>query len=402
MYAAGTYLSNMYQFSEKSNMSLQGFDPKRAFDPPSLPPKADLETHVVLKACVSARAALAALNESVGRLPNPNVLLSSLVLLEAKASSEVENIVTTTDRLFQFAYQGEGRADSATKETLRYRAGLFEGLRLLQTRPICTTMAEAICSHTKGVDMHVRKVSGTALVNDRTGETIYTPPEGEANLREKLANWERFCNAEATNTAYAGELDPLVRMAVQHYQFEAIHPFTDGNGRTGRILNLLFLVDQGLLNHPVLFLSRYILAHRAEYYEGLLAVTREQAWQRWLLYMLEGVRETSIWTHQKIQAMQQQMLFATEHVRNASPNLYAHELIQLIFQRPYCRIADVMSTIQVARQAASRYLKTLCAIGILQEVEFGREKLFVHPQLITLLSSESHEPKRYHQRSTSK
>jgi len=372
------------------------FDPQSPYDLPPLPPQqVILETLPVLKACVEARAALAALNEAVTRLPNPDVLLSSLVLLEAQASSEVENIVTTTDRLFQFDGQHEDKADSATKETLRYRLALFEGLNMLKTRPLTTTLAEAVCTHTKGVEMTVRKVSGTALVNDRTQQTIYTPPEGEANLREKLANWERFCHAQPGDAQYAGNLDPLVRMAALHYQFEAIHPFTDGNGRTGRILNLLFLVEQGLLAHPVLFLSRYILANRSAYYDALLAVTREQAWERWLLYMLEGVRETSRWTRQKIRALEQQMGLATDYLRSKSPRLYSHELVQMVFQRPYCRISDVAGALQVQRQAASRYLKEMCALKILREVEFGREKLFVHPHLMALLASEVHEPRPY-------
>lgn len=370
------------------------FDPKRPFDLPPLPPVlpgATLETRAVLKACVAARAALAALNEAVGSLPNPDVLLSSLVLLEAKASSEVENIVTTTDRLFQFADHSEEKADSATKEALRYRGALFEGIELLKTRPLSTNLAEVVCSRTKGVDMSVRKVPGTALVNDRSGETIYTPPEGEDNLRRKLADWERFCHAREEDAGLAGDLDPLVRMAAMHYQFEAIHPFTDGNGRTGRILNLLFLVERGLLAKPVLFLSRYILAHRAEYYASLLAVTREQAWERWLLYVLEGVRETSVWTHRKIQAMQQLRALTADFLREKQSGLYAYELVQLIFERPYCRISDVSEKLKVRRQAASRNLKSLCALGILREVEFGREKLFVHPKLITLLANESHD-----------
>ncbi|MGY8903874.1 MAG: Fic family protein [Burkholderiales bacterium] len=372
------------------------FDPQSPYDLPPLPPHSViLETLPVLKACVEARAALAALNEAVARLPNPDVLLSSLVLLEAKASSEVENIVTTTDRLFQFDGQHEDKADSATKETLRYRLALFEGLNMLKTRPLTTTLAEAVCTHTKGVEMTVRKVSGTALVNDRTQQTIYTPPEGEANLREKLANWERFCHAQPGDAQHAGNLDPLVRMAALHYQFEAIHPFTDGNGRTGRILNLLFLVEQGLLAHPVLFLSRYILANRSAYYAALLAVTREQAWEHWLLYMLEGVRETSRWTYQKIKALEQQMGLATDYLRSKSPRLYSYELVQVVFQRPYCRISDVAGALQVQRQAASRYLKEMCALKILREVEFGREKLFVHPHLMALLASEVHEPSPY-------
>lgn len=375
---------------------LASFDPKHPYDLPPLPPRnIILETMPILKACVEARVALAALNEAVARLPNPDVLLSSLVLLEAKASSEVENIVTTTDRLFQFADHHEDKADSATKEALRYRVALFEGLEMLKTRPLTTTLAEAVCTRTKGVEMTVRKVPGTALVNDRTGQTIYTPPEGEANLRTKLANWERFCHAEQDDAQLAGGLDPLVRMAALHYQFEAIHPFTDGNGRTGRILNLLFLVEHGLLTYPVLCLSRYILAHRSDYYAALLAVTQVQAWERWLLYMLEGVRETSRWTHAKIKALEQQMGLATEYLRSKSPGLYSYELVQLIFQRPYCRITDVATVMQVRRQAASRYLKELCALKILRELELGREKLFVHPHLIALLASDEHEPRQY-------
>lgn len=369
------------------------FDPTRPHDLAPLPPlvgAAGIETRTVLKACVSARAALAQLNEAVAGLPNPEVLLSALVLLEAKASSEVENIVTTTDRLFQFADQNSQHADTATKEALRYRLALYEGVEWLKIRPLSTSLAEAICSRTKGVQMRVRQQAGTALANDRTGQTIYTPPEGEGLLRDKLANWEQFCHAAKEDEAMAGDLDPLVRMAILHYQFEAIHPFTDGNGRTGRILNILFLLEQGLLAHPVLFLSRYILANRGAYYEGLLAVTREADWERWLLFMLEAVRETSLWTHQKIQALQAQMQLATDHVRQHQPSLYSHELIQVIFQRPYCRIGDLVEHLGVRRQAASRYLKDLCALGLLSEVESGREKLFVHPKLITLLSSETH------------
>ncbi len=374
------------------------FDPQKPFDLPALPPPlahGAIESRAVLKACIAARAALAALNEAVGRLPNPSVLLSALVLLEAKASSEVENIVTSTDQLFLFADHREDKVDAATKEVFRYRLGLFEGLEMLKTRPLTTTLAEAVCSRVKGVEMRVRSVPGTALVNDRTGETIYTPPEGESLLREKLANWEQFCHAHDDDAEMAGDLDPLVRMAILHYQFEAIHPFTDGNGRTGRILNLLFLIEQGLLTHPVLFLSRYILAHRAQYYAGLLAVTRTQAWEPWLLYMLEGVRETSDWTYQKIQAVLAQIELASVHVKTRSPSLYSYELTQLIFERPYCRITDVVNRMDVRRQAASRYLKDLCAIGVLREIKVGQEKLFVHPHMIALLSSELHTPRPY-------
>jgi Fic family protein len=376
-----------------------GFDPEKPFSLPPLPPlPADpslIETRAVLKACVDARSALAGLNEAVGKLPNPDVLISSFVLIEAKDSSEIENIVTTTDKLFQFADHEVERMDSATKETLRYRRALYQGIEMLKTKPLCTAMFEAVCSLTKGVDMTVRKVPGTVLKNDRTGQTIYTPPEGEAQLRDMLANWERFCHALPEDASLGGDLDPLVRMAILHYQFEAIHPFTDGNGRTGRILNLLFLLDKGLLKSPVLFLSRYLLEHRAAYYSGLLAVTREQAWERWLLYILGAVLNTALWTHQKIQALQTQMQLATEHIKTHAPLLYSHEMVQTIFTKPYSRIADVMAAAQVQRQAASRHLKILCGIGVLQEIELGREKLFLHPHFMDLLSGNGHEARPY-------
>jgi Fic family protein len=376
-----------------------GFNPQVPFDLPPLPPMPEepsrLETRAVLKACVEARAALSGLNEAVGKLPNPDVLLSAFVLLEARDSSEIENIVTTTDKLFQFADHEIERMDSATKETLRYRAALYQGIEMLKTKPLCTALAENVCSLTKGVDMTVRKVPGTVLKNDRTGQTIYTPPEGEALLRDKLANWERFCHALPEEAALGGDLDPLVRMAILHYQFEAIHPFTDGNGRTGRILNVLFLMEKSLLQAPVLFLSRYLLEHRPAYYAGLLAVSREQAWEKWLLYMLGAVRESATWTHRKIRALEQQMLLAGEHIKAHAPLLYSHELVQTIFAKPYCRIADVVAAAQVQRQAASRYLKTLCSIGVLRETEFGREKLFVHPQFMALLASHTQAAQTY-------
>jgi Fic family protein len=377
------------------------FVPEQPFDLPPLPPSVGghgasaLETREVLKACVSARAALAGLDEAVSKLPDPNVLLSSLVLLEAQASSEIENIVTTTDLLFRYADNETQNIDGAIKETLRYRAALYEGIRLMQSRPLTTVTAERICTLTKGVEMAVRKVPGTVLKNDRTGQTIYTPPEGERVLRDMLANWERFYHALPEDEAFGGDLDPLVRMALLHYQFEAIHPFTDGNGRTGRILNLLFLVDQQLLRFPVLYLSRYILKHRQAYYDGLLAVTRERAWHSWLLYMLEAVRESAVWTHQKIKALEAQMQLASQTIKAAAPALYSYELVQTAFSKPYCRISDVMSVLGVKRQAASRHLKALCVIGVLTEVVLGREKLFLHPQLMGLLRSDTHELQAY-------
>lgn len=347
-------------------------------DLPKLPPKAELESKAVLKQCVTARAALAELKQAAELIPNPAMLINTLPILEARASSEIENIVTTADKLFQHL-QADGSADPATKEALRYRSALLEGVRALKKRPLVTRTAETICTQIKGAEMTVRKVPGTALAKGGSGDVVYTPPEGEALLRELLANWERFLHEETS-------LDPLIRMAVAHYQFEAIHPFTDGNGRTGRILNSLFLVEEGLLPLPILYLSRYIIGHKADYYRLLLAVTRDGAWEEWILYMLRGVQETAAWTTGKISAIRKLSTETADYVRQTLPKIYTRELVDVIFEQPYCRIANLVDAQIAGRQAASRYLKALAAAGVLREQAFGKEKLFVHPKLMTLLT----------------
>jgi len=356
--------------------------PNRPYnDLPRLPPADDLETKPVLKQCVTARAALAELKQATELIPNPAMLINTLPVLEARASSEIENIVTTADKLFQHLHTDAG-TDPATREALRYRRALLEGINALQTRPLTTRTAESICTQIKGVEMSVRKVPGTALANNATGEVIYTPPEGEAHIRDLLANWERFLREEET-------IDPLVRMAAAHYQFEAIHPFTDGNGRTGRVLNSLFLVEQRLLSFPILYLSRYIVANKADYYRLLLAVTRDEAWEPWLLYMLRAVEDTAAWTTTKIGAVRELANHTADYVRNELPKIYSRELVDVVFEQPYCRIANLVEAGISGRQAASRYLKALASIGVLREQAFGKEKLFVHPRLMTLLTRDS-------------
>lgn len=347
-------------------------------DLPPLPPATELETRVVLKRCITARAALAELKQAAELIPNQGVLINALPLLEAQASSEIENIVTTTDRLFQFQNAGE-HADPATREALRHSSALLEGFRALKQHPLNTRTAEQVCSRIKGVDMQVRRVPGTALANQATDEIIYTPPVGEDLLRSKLANWERYLHE-------ARDVDPLIRMAVGHYQFEAIHPFTDGNGRTGRVLNSLYLIQEELLTLPILYLSRYIIRNKADYYRRLLGVTREEAWEPWLIYLLQGVEETAHWTTAKISAIRSLTALTIAHVKHAAPKIYSRELVDLIFDLPYCRIQNVVDKGLAGRQAASRYLKQLVEIGVLREVAAGREKLFIHPKLLQLLT----------------
>lgn len=356
-------------------------------DLPSLPPQVDIETKAILKQCITARAALAELKQAAELIPNQAVLINTLPLLEAGASSEIENIVTTTDKLFQHL-RNEGQADSATKEALRYSRALFEGFQALNQHPLNTRTIEDICTQIKGIQMNVRRIPGTALANDKTGEVIYTPPVGEDVLRTMLANWERFLHN-------AVEIDPLIRMAVAHYQFEAIHPFTDGNGRTGRIVNSLYLIQEGLLTLPILYLSRYIIQNKADYYKLLLQVTREQDWEAWILYILKGVEETATWTTAKIAAMKALNEHTVEFVRQKLPKVYSYELVSLIFELPYCRISSLMEAGIAKRQTASQYLKQLAEIGVLVEAPATKEKLFIHPKLMQLLTKDSNEFKPY-------
>jgi len=345
---------------------------------PSIPSAEILETKPVLRACIEARAALAGLKQAAELIPNQSMLINTLPVLEAQASSAVENIVTTADRLFENLHS-EGNTDSATKEALRYRQALMDGYLALDKIPLCTRTAETICGTIKGVDMKVRKVPGTKLANAATGETIYTPPEGEATIRELLAGWERFMHEEQ-------DIDPLVRLAAGHYQFEAIHPFTDGNGRTGRILNSLFLIQEDLLSLPILYLSRYIINNKDDYYRLLINVTANEAWEPWLLYMLEAIRETAIWTLNKIEAIRNLAEKTGALVRQDLPKIYSRELVDEIFSQPYCRIENLVKAGVAKRQTASRYLKLLADLGVLEERRVGREKLFLNSRLMKLLS----------------
>lgn len=346
---------------------------------PPLPPAAELETKAVLKQCITARAALAELKQAAELIPNQAMLINTLPLLEARDSSEIENIVTTADQLFQFAQGSENHADVATKEALRYRTALHRGFLSLAQRPLCTATAVEICRTIKAADIDIRRTPGTQLVNDCNGEIVYTPPDSEEHLRGLLANWERFLHNETG-------LDPLVRMAVGHYQFEAIHPFADGNGRTGRVLNILFLIQEELLTLPILYLSRHLIARKADYYRLLQDTTRTQEWEPWLLFMLQAVEETARWTTAKIAAIRSLAEHTADYVRERLPKIYSRELVDVIFEQPYCRIGNLVDKRIAQRQAASRYLKDLVDIGVLSETQAGKEKLFIHPKLMRLLT----------------
>jgi Fic family protein len=362
---------------------------------PLLPPATELETKRVLKQNIRSRAALAELKQAAELIPNQGMLINIIPLLEAKDSSEIENIVTTTDSLFQFADHPSEQMDAATREALCYRTALRNGFDSLKRRPLSTLTAVEICSTIKSTNMDVRKTPGTKLQNSVTGKVIYTPPEGADHIRNLLSNWERFLHADNE------ELDPLIRMAVAHYQFEAIHPFSDGNGRTGRVLNSLYLIDHGLLTLPILYLSRYIIANKADYYRLLQAVTRDQAWEDWILYILKGVEETSRWTIAKIAALRQLEDHTRQHIQGVLPKIYSHELVATIFMQPYCRINNLVDNGIAKRQTASVYLKQLVDAGVLIERQAGKEKLFIHPKLIKLLRQDDNTFTRYDSKAVS-
>lgn len=359
------------------------FNPNKPYNElPLLPPDAELEGQRVLKRCIDARAALAELKQAGRFLPDQSVLINTIPLLEAKSSSEIENIVTTTDALFRYAHTDGTGADAATKETLRYRTALHEGHEKVRLRPLNTNTAVEICSTIRGVTVDIRKTPGTRLTNPSTGEIIYTPPDSEARIRNLMANWEQFIHED-------GKLDPLVRIAVMHYQFEAIHPFTDGNGRTGRILNILYLLEQDLLEIPVLYLSRYIIQKKSDYYRLLLGVTKKADWEPWIMFVLEAVDDTARWTSTRIESIRDLMEHTTEYVRNKGRSFYSAELIRVIFTQPYCRINHLVEADIAKRETASKYLKQLCDIGVLKEVEAGREKLFIHPKFVQVLTDDA-------------
>jgi Fic family protein len=355
------------------------WDPETPYNElPALPPDLDsIETRSVLKACITARTALAELKTAGELIPDQGLLINILPMLEAKDSSRIENIVTTSDQLFQFVDRA-GDADPATKEALRYRSALYDGFTHLETYPLCTNTAIAICTKLRAVQTDIRKTPSTVL-RDQNNNVVYTPPVGEDAIRNLLANWEHFLHGE-------DDLDPLVKMAITHYQFECIHPFPDGNGRTGRILNILYLIQKELLSLPILYLSRFILERRGDYYTLLRKVTEEGDWESWILFMLEAIANTSRWTTDKIAVVRALMAETMEYVREKLPKIYTYELIQALFAQPYCRIENLVERGVAKRQTASLYLKQLVEIGVLEEMSSGREKLYINTRLLQELN----------------
>ena len=365
------------------------FDPNIPYNAlPELPPAQDVETKVVFRKCTDAARKLEGLRQAARLIPNQDVLINSIPLREAQDSSEIENIVTTNDRLFRFANTDSEHADPATREVLRYRTALRNGYDNLKTRPLTVQTAVSVCRTINGYDLDVRVLPGTTISNRSTGQVVYTPPEGADAIRSKLSNWEAYLHAD-------DGVDPIIRMAVGHYQFEAIHPFPDGNGRTGRVLNILYLIEQKLLDLPILYLSQYINANRDSYYKLLSRVTAEAAWEPWIVYMLDAVAQTAQWTTSKIEALTTLMDETVRYVKAVQPKIYSRELVELIFTQPYCRIGDLVENGIASRNIAAKYLKELTAAGVLEQKKEGREVLYLNTRFLDLLKSNQNGFKPY-------
>ncbi len=353
-------------------------------DLPLLPPDTVLESAVVLKAAIAANRTLAELKGKAEVIPNQSILINSIILQEARASSEIENVITTNDRLFEAFASSDHNYDPQTKEVLRYREALWKGFNALKEgRSLTTELFVELVKIIKKTESGIRTSSGTVIANPVTKKIIYTPPEGEPIIRELMSNLENYIYSENPDT------DALIRMAVIHYQFEAIHPFDDGNGRTGRIINILFLVQQSLLNVPILYLSHYIIRNKSEYYKKLREVTEQGAWEPWILFMLKAVEETSSETMKKATGIRT-LLDETVNLAKEKlpPHVYSKELIELLFQQPYCKIRFLVDAGLAKRQTAAEYLRELENIGILKSRQVGRENLYLNVRLYELLARE--------------
>lgn len=366
------------------------YHPEKPFNAlPDLPPDLSaLQTPEMFSRLIAAHRGLAELKGYCQTLPNPELLLNAIILQESKDSSEIENIVTTQDELFRAAAVEMASDPSATpgpaKEVLRYREAVYHGSALLKDRGLITTnMLAEIVQRLKENDAGVRK-NAVAIGSSSSRKVIYTPPQGETLLRQKLYALESFINDDQGSAA---GIDPLVRMALVHYQFEAIHPFYDGNGRTGRILNVLYLMHQGLLDYPILYLSAYILQQKPEYYRLLQGVTETGAWAEWVNFMLEAVRATSLTTLGLVREINELLERLANTAKTEMQNGYSRDLIRLIFRQPYCKIQFVVNEGLASRATASKYLAELERVGILKSTQVQREKYFINYQLLELLAS---------------
>lgn len=354
--------------------------PKPTYRPPDLPPPANFETIPILKALAKANRALAELKGAAKSIPNQGILIDTLALQEAKASSEIENIVTTQDELFQASLFPEGPGSPAAKEVALYNDALKRGYgTLLKTGLITNRSIIEMFQLLKGRDDGFRTLPGTELRHEATGRTVYVPPQDAAEINRLMTALEAFINDDNDRS-----LDPLIKMAIIHHQFESIHPFPDGNGRIGRILNVLYLTRTGLLDIPILYLSRYITRRKSDYYRLLQAVRDDAAWEDWTLYMLEGVETTSRTTLELVEGLRQLMADYKQRMRDDLPKIYSQDLLNNLFRHPYTRIEYVEKELGVSRQTATRYLSILTEAGFVSKHQAWRNHYYINRPLVEL------------------
>ena len=369
-----------------------------SYEIPLLPLPYDLETKAVLRQANKANRKLAELKGVAQTIPNERILISSLTLQEAKDSSAVENIVTTQDDLYRAGLDaGFTLIGAATKEVLFYREAINEGFKLVRNKNILTLndikrIQEVLEQNSAGF----RTTSGTQIKRSSDGVVIYTPPQDGQRIVELMSNLEQFINGDELCP-----IDPLVKMAIIHHQFESIHPFYDGNGRTGRIVNILYLVTSGLLDLPILYLSRYITHNKAEYYERIQAIRNATGdnsaqWEEWILYMLRGVEQTAEETITLVKNIGNLMTKYKNIIRPAFGRKYSHELLNGLFYHPYTKIGHLESNMQVSRQTAAKYLDKLASLGLLQKERMGKENYYINTQLMELFLTFSEQQEADH------
>ncbi len=343
-----------------------------------LPLPIEPETPKVLKKAISANCALARLNGVAKIIPNSQILINSLVLQEAKDSSEIENIITTHDELFR-AELDIGSVTNETKEVEHYRQALLKGYALVQEhRLLLKRDIIDIQKELEQNDAGVRRQSGTVLRNMATGEVVFEPPQEYEVIETLLANLEQYINEP-------NDIDPLVNMAIIHYQFESIHPFYDGNGRTGRIINILYLILKELLDLPILYLSSYIIRNKADYYRLLQEVRTKENWEEWILYMLDGVEQTSLETIELINDIYVLMHKTKTEIKEKLPKIYSKDLVEILFMHPYTKIEFLMGGMDMHRDTASKYLRELEKIGVMEGIKLGRSKYYINKALFNML-----------------
>ncbi|MEX0966188.1 MAG: Fic/DOC family N-terminal domain-containing protein [Bacteroidia bacterium] len=359
------------------------FNPDKPYNSlPFLPPRQSLiETLSILRQESKSAVALAELKGLARTLPNPKILLNAVILKEARASSEIENVITTQDKLYQALTATAANPDPATKEVLRYREALLSGFRLVRENGFLSTNGiVSIQQELEENDAGIRKLPGTALINDLTNKTIYTPPDNQETINKLMKNLEDYLNIDDDD-----EVSPLIKLAVQHYQFESIHPFYDGNGRTGRIINILYLVLKNLIDDPVLYLSAYIIHHKVTYYRLLQEVRTQAKWDAWVLFILKGIEITALQTIDQIKQINKIFSETQTIVQKSLPRIYSKDLIEQLFIHPYCKIEFLVNGMRLNRKTASNYLRSLEELKILESEEKGKELIFINTKLYQLL-----------------